>query len=619
MQDYIYSVIAIVAIAVHAIINYDMLNGRAVASDRGRRYRAFLLSVLAFYIVDAAWGIFAGLDCRSLLYADTVLYFITLPTAIFFWCRFVISFLKLEDWMAKAFYCLGSTILAFHVIMLIVNFFNGCFFYFNEHGIYTSGSQRYLAFAFQLILDIMTGSIVLANAIRSHGPERSRNITVFVFCITMTVAITIQVIFPLLPFTSLGALMGCCFLHVFLIEDERARLRQAAIEREQTAKHMTELRQALERARTAEKARRTFFSIVSHDIRTPLNAILGYAELLQDDIKTQEEKDEALKSIRASGTTLLQLVNDVLDLAKMDSGKMVLLPSPVNISRLTDEIFSSLRITAAAKGIELIDRTHDVPDVMIDEHRLRQILFNLAGNAVKFTQRGSITVSAKYSGEALEISVADTGCGIPKDMLAHIMDPFVQVQDPSHAADRAGGTGLGLTICRRLVDVMGGEFTIESEEGKGSTFTAFIPGVHSAAAGSVHHIDDSHAAIAKDRLPKHVLVVDDSPVNRAVMTAFLKKTGIESIELACDGEDALSKLEAGANTGEPHDFVLTDFWMPNMNGLELVEKIRADERFAKIPVFAVTADTESRSDKRAKLFDGILLKPLTYSKLLEVL
>ena len=255
---------------------------------------------------------------------------------------------------------------------------------------------------------------------------------------------------------------------------------------------------------------------------------------------------------------------------------------------------------------------------MLDELRFRQILFNLIGNAVKFTSCGSVTVSASLVGSSLEVSVADTGCGIPSDMLAHILDPFVQVQDPSHSADRAGGTGLGLSICRRLVEVMGGELVVESELGKGSTFKVYISGVVTGDARPVAAAEPKLFVNLK-KLPKHVLVVDDSPVNRAVLTAFLKKVGVASVVHASDGAEALVKLDSAIKSGSPYDLVFSDFWMPNMNGLEFIEKLRADSRFSGLPVFAITADTESRNDSRSKFFSGILLKPLTYGKLVEVL
>ena len=427
---------------------------------------------------------------------------------------------------------------------------------------------------------------------------------VFQCCVTLAAAMVLQVIWPLTPFTALGCLISNCFLHVFVIQDE------------QTAKHLAKLEEALERAHAAERARSMFFSIVSHDIRTPLNAILGYSELLQDGIENPAERAEALKSIRASGTTLLQLVNDVLDLAKMDSGKMMLAPEPVKLALLTDEVFSSFRLAAAEKGIELVNRTTDVPTVMLDEHRFRQILFNLVGNAVKFTAKGSITVSASYTGTNLELAVSDTGCGIPPDMLTRVLDPFVQVQDPSHSAERKRGTGLGLSICKRLVELMGGKLIVESELGKGSTFRARIPGI--AACGDAPSASGQASGVGPEKLPKHVLVIDDSPVNCKVLSALLKKAGIAAIDHAGDGGEALEKIGSAAKTGDPYDLVFSDLWMPTMNGLEFIGKLRADPRFTRLPVYAVTADTEFRRDARTYLFTGILLKPLTYAKLVEV-
>ena len=378
---------------------------------------------------------------------------------------------------------------------------------------------------------------------------------------------------------------------------------------------MSGLEKALARARTAEKSRSMFFSIVSHDIRTPLNAILGYSELLQNGITSKDERDEALDSIRASGTTLLQLVNDVLDLAKMDAGKMTLSPEPVLLSRLTDDVFASFRLAAADKGIKLVNMTAGLPAVLLDAHRFRQILFNLVGNAVKFTERGSVTVSASYDGESLDVVVLDTGCGIPADMLSHVLDPFVQVQDRSHSADRIAGTGLGLSICRSLVKVMGGNISVDSEIGKGTAFRIAIPGVKPAEESATDGVCDM--GDCRKSIPAHVLVVDDSQVNRLVLSAFLKKAGVSSIDHAGDGAEALARLDEGVKEGRPHDFVFSDFWMPNMNGLEFVEKLRGDDRFSGLPVVAVTGDTESRNDPRTGLFTGILLKPLTFNKLME--
>ena len=612
MQGYAYSIFSIAAIAIHLIINFNLLLGRGVKTIRGIRYRGFLAGVLFYYMADAAWGILAGLGWIGPWYVDTVLFFLSLVAFVFMWCRFVVVYLGLGRCPTRILLWCGYALLAVNVVLLVANVFTDCFFCFDENGKYVINWARDPAFALLIGYNVLTAAFVLARTLGTKDSVRRRSLMVLMFCVTITLAIVLQILLPLTPFTALGCLVGNCFFHVFVIQDEQA------------ARHMAKLEDALSRARAAEKARSLFFSIVSHDIRTPLNAILGYSEILRFGIDSQKERDEALKSIHASGTTLLQLVNDLLDLAKMDAGKIALHSEPMRLARLTDDVFASFRLAASSKGIELVNRTKDVPTVLLDEHRFRQILFNFIGNAVKFTERGSITVAASYAGGNLEVSVSDTGCGVPKDMLTHILDPFVQVQDPTHSADRAGGTGLGLAICTKMVKAMGGELLVESELGKGSTFTVRIPNV--AVSDEKSEVGENSAPDTKPKqsaalanLPKKVLVVDDSPMNCSVLTAHLKKAGVTSIDKAADGVEAFSKLDAAMNAGSPYDFVFSDFWMPNMNGLELAEKIRGDSRFNGLRVYAVTADTEVRGDERHNLFNGIILKPITAEKLRAVL
>ena len=606
MQDYSYSALSMVAIALHLIFNYGRLLGRGERSASAIRYRWFLVGVLIYYISDALWGVLAGLDWTGCLYVDTVFYFISLPLFVFLWFRFAIAYLRIKGWQSRVLKWSGYAHLGINMAMLVANFFNNCFFSFDETGAYVAGGCRVMMLYVMIAYLVELMACAFAKGLGSGDAIRRRCMIVVLYCFATGLFVSLHVVWPLTPLTTLGCLIGTCFLHVFIIQDE------------QTTRHMAVLERSLASARAAEKTRRMFFSIVSHDIRTPLNAILGYSELLRKGVENRAEMDEALKSIQASGTTLLQLVNDVLDLAKLDAGKMVLQPRPVRLSRLTDEVFASFRMAAATKGLKLANRTADVPTVQLDELRFRQILFNLVGNAVKFTAHGSVSVAASYNDGKLEVSVADTGIGIPKEMLTRILDPFIQVQDPSHAPDRACGTGLGLSICRRLVEAMGGELVVESELGCGSTFRITIPGV---VTGEIESQADvvRDVAVSPEKLPKRVMVVDDSPVNRSVLTAFLKKVGVAVVDHACDGAEALEALASAVKEGRPHDFVFTDYWMPHMNGLEFVARLRADPRFGELPVFVVTADTEFKRDARGGLFTGVLFKPLTYARLQEVL
>ena len=611
MQGYSYSVFSVVAIVLHLIINYDLLVGRGEVSPRAARYRGFLLGTLAYYISDGAWGIFAGLGWTRLLYADTILFFLSLVAFVFMWSRFVITYLEFGKGPTRILSGFGYAILIFNLAALATNPFNNCFFHIDAQDVYQTGSMRDPAFYLLVASIVLTASFVFVKALGSRDSVRRRSMMVFMCCITMAAALVLQIIWPLTPFTSLGCLVSNCFFHVFVISDE------------QTAKHMIELEKALERAHVAEKARSMFFSAVSHDIRTPLNAIIGYTELLLDGIPDEEERAKALSGISTSGHTLLQLINDVLDLSKLESGKMVIKTEPSDVRELISSVVHSVDVTVKNRDVELKEEYGELPFLEIDPQRIRQILFNLIGNAVKFTEHGEIRVRAMFrkdpEGEKgiFTLSVSDTGCGIAEEDKAIVMDPFVQLGDNT----KIKGTGLGLSICKQLAVSMGGRLSFVSELGKGSTFTLelhdvkiieSLPDAGGAAAGQELSGGQTQSEKAQEdrKVAKnyHILIADDVPLNLSVLKALLKKINVNDVETAVDGQDAWEKIRTSER---PFDCVLTDVWMPKMNGRELVSTIRADERFAGLPVYAVTADVAEQKAFTERGFTGVLLKPLT--------
>ncbi len=395
-----------------------------------------------------------------------------------------------------------------------------------------------------------------------------------------------------------------------------------------------ELRLASEKAKIEEmnKAKSYFFSSVSHDIRTPLNAIIGYAELLLDGIDDRDERNKALSAISTSGNTLLQLINDVLDLSKLESGKMDIKPELTDVREIVSAVLHSFDVMTLNSDVELKEEFGPLPLLEVDPQRIRQILFNLIGNAVKFTEHGEIRVRASFwnklgggDGGVFVLSVSDTGCGIPEEAKDKLMNPFVQVDTDA----KIKGTGLGLAICKQFASRMGGDLSFVSELGKGSTFTMELRNVKFAvkppdddkkAADVRKDIEKAkncaNALLAKQRMRNcRMLVVDDVPLNLAVLKALLTRIGLRDVVTAVDGQDAWEKIQA---SDKPFDLVLADMWMPKMNGRDLVAKIRADERFKDIPVYAVTADTEARKTFAKHGFTGILLKPLTIDKLSEL-
>jgi len=609
MQGYLYSVFSLAAIVIHLIINFQFLFGKREYGARfARYYRAFLFGTLIYYVTDAAWGVIAGLGWTKLLYVDTIFFFLSLVGFVDIWSRFVTYYLGFGKKSARILSWFGFAILASNLVALAANPFNKCFFYIDAEGVYQTGCVRDPAFYLLVTLILLTAVFVFRKAVRGHAAVRRRSMMVFMCCVTMAAALVLQIIWPLTPFTSLGCLICNCFFHVFVLADE------------QTAKHMAELEKALKRAREAEQSRSMFFSTVSHDIRTPLNAIIGYTELLLGGMDDAEERRKALSGISTSGQTLLQLINDVLDLSKLESGKMAINKEVADVRELVSSVVQSIKVTVKDRDVELKTELGALPYLEIDPQRIRQILFNLVGNAVKFTEHGEIRVRAafrKNDGDpekgVFTLSVADTGCGIADKDKPFVMDPFVQVGDNS----KVKGTGLGLPICKQLAASMGGQLSFVSELGKGSTFTLELYDVRcSDRLPSADGVAGQGVAVPNgNRKPSkqfHLLIADDVPLNLSVLKALLNKIGMNDLETAVDGEDAWEKIRMSAR---PFDFVLTDVWMPKMNGRELVEKIREDERFSTLPVYAVTADVEEQKTFARSGFTGVLLKPLTIDKL----
>ena len=389
---------------------------------------------------------------------------------------------------------------------------------------------------------------------------------------------------------------------------------------------MDDLRRERDATLAAEKARSMFFSMVSHDIRTPLNSIIGFSEMLREGVADPKERAENIENILFSSHTLLSLVNDVLDLSKLDAEKMKFSSAPCDFPALLFRVAGTFRFQVEQKGLALRVAAAPMPRLMLDEERVRQILVNLVSNAVKFTEQGSVAISADWTpapdgaSGSLRFSVRDTGCGIAPEDQPRVLEPFVQVGQSG-----TGGTGLGLPICQRLLVRMGGELRLESEPGKGSTFTGLLHAVAvapdlpspassasttSTASTAPATPTDSTASTASHPV-RSALVVDDVPVNLLVEKAMLQRAGVTEIVTAPSGTAALEALEKhGA-----FDVVLTDLWMPEMDGYALCAHLRADERWKKLPVYAVTADVEARKVAHERGFDGLLLKPVTTESL----
>jgi signal transduction histidine kinase/ActR/RegA family two-component response regulator len=378
------------------------------------------------------------------------------------------------------------------------------------------------------------------------------------------------------------------------------------------------LRRAKEAAEESTRAKGIFLATMSHELRTPMNGVLGCTQLLKDTSLTDQQR-ELIETMHRSADALLTLVNDILDFSKIEAGKMSLEVANVNLRALVGDVTTLAEGLAAQKGLTISQKIDaDVPEEFRgDPIRLRQILFNLVGNAIKFTKQGGVTIAISSltrdvtdeSGVVvLQWSVQDTGIGLTPEQQANLFKAYAQAE--ASTARRFGGTGLGLMICKQLVELMGGTITVNSVSGQGSTFaytTNLLPAIHREITASSSGTDQRNA---RDQVgPLRVLVADDNEINQVVACKFLQKLGCQ-VEVARTGREALEAI-----TRTAYDVVLMDCEMPDMDGYEAAREIRLreDGTLNHLPIMALTGHT---SDEEAqKCFqagmDRVVTKPVT--------
>ena len=399
--------------------------------------------------------------------------------------------------------------------------------------------------------------------------------------------------------------------HLFIVEDISERKR-----------HERELREATEAAESANAAKSEFLAHMSHEIRTPMNAVLGLAQVLEREPLPAHQRDMVAR-IRTAGQSLLAILNDVLDLSKIEAGQLRLEPRPFDLASLLANLDSLMGQVARAKGLtlHLVAPTTPLGPLMGDGLRLEQVLFNLTGNAIKFTEQGEVTVTVNLTAETdqgvcLRFDVSDTGIGIAPEAIGRLFAPFTQAD--GGIGRRFGGTGLGLSICKRLVELMGGEIGVHSEAGRGSTFWFTLP-LQRASADAIEALRTPPSVVASGPrlVGAQVLVVDDSAMNRDLVERALRLEGATAT-LAADGQQAVQILRTRP---QGFDAVLMDVQMPVMDGLCATRLIREELGLLTLPIIAFTAGVrdDQQAAARAAGANDVLPKPMDLDQMAIVL
>ena len=579
-----YSIIGILAIIVLIITNRDALwiTGGAKATHIQRIYRGFLLAVMSYYITDALWGILEAHRLTTLLFIDTTLYFAAMATAVLLWTQYVIAYLESGTSFDSMLRYAGWSFFGFEIIVILLNLFHPVMFWFDENGDYHAASMRYVTFAVQILMFLLTSFYTFRLTLRTEGKIRRRNLTIGLFGVAMTVLIILQIIYPLWPFYAMGYMVGTCLLHSFVMEDEKEEyrheleesLRREHIQKEELSESRTALQEALATAEQANKAKTAFLSNMSHEIRTPMNAIIGLNNIALNDPTASDKVKVYLEKIGGSAQHLLGIINDILDMSRIDSGRMTVKSEEFSFAKALEQVNSMISGQCRNKGITYdCHLTGHIDDYYIgDAMKLKQVLINILGNAVKFTPEGGtvtfvIEEGPRFDGKAiLKMIISDTGIGMSKEFLPHVFEAFSQ--EDSSTTSKYGSTGLGMPITKSIVELMNGNISVDSEKGKGTTFTVTVPlGESGKQDVEVEGGDLKHRNMS-------VLVIDDDPIALEHAEIILGQVGI-SCETAESGWEGIDKIKIRHARGEDYNLILIDWRMPEMDGIETTRHIRS--------------------------------------------
>ena len=583
VNEVTYSIIGILASILLLIINQDVIlnHDGQILTRTQRNYRWFLMGVLTYLVTDLLWGVLYSHHLTAILFVDTSIHFAAMVGAVMLWTQYVVSYLDAGSTFERILLVVGRVFFALELIFIAANIFIPVLFWFDENSVYQAGIARYVTLGIQIFMFLVTAVYTLFVASKSKGRVRLRHLTIGFFGIAMMTLIIVQVFYPLLPLYAMGCMLGTSLLHSFVVEDEkdeyRRELEEAAKRDQEQKQELSESREAMKEAlaiaENANKAKTSFLSNMSHEIRTPMNAIIGLNNIAMNDPTASDQVKEYLRKIGASAQHLMGIINDILDMSRIESGRMTIRKEEFSFAKALEQVNTIISDQCHDKGLVYdCQTTGQVDEYYIgDAMKIKQVMINILGNAVKFTPKGGkvrflIEEGKRFERNAvLKLIISDTGIGMSEEFLPHIFDPFSQ--EDSTSTSKYGSTGLGMPITKSIVELMNGHIDVASEKGKGTTFTVTLT---LGESDRKQRIDES-GLVPRDM---SVLVIDDDPIALEHAEIVLSQVGI-SCETAESGWEGIDKVRIRHGRREDYNLIIIDWKMPEMDGVETTRQIRS--------------------------------------------
>ena len=579
-----YSIIGILASLVLIISNRDILfNFKKKGSSKSQiSYRLFLYGVLGYYITDLLWGILESNKLVVPLFIDTTIHFAVMIGTVVLWTLYAVNYLESKNVVSKILKYTSYVFFVLAILALIVNCFVPIFFEIDSDCNYKANVTRYITLIIQIIMLLLTSIYSFIVSIKTKGRIKTRHLTIGVFGLAMMIFIIIQVFFPLYPFYAMGYMLGTCLLHTYVVEDEKEEYREELervlererLQMEEITKNREALKNALDEAKYANQAKTAFLSNMSHEIRTPMNAIIGLNNIAMNDPSASDKVKGYLEKIGESAQHLLGIINDILDMSRIESGKMVIKKEEFSFAKALEQVNTMVSGQCRDKNINYDCHIEGhIDDYYIgDVMKIKQIMLNILGNSVKFTPEGGsisfkIEEGVKFDNKAtLKFIFTDNGIGMSKDYLPHLFEAFSQ--EDSSSTSKYGSTGLGMPITKSIVELMNGSIEVHSVKNEGTTFKVTIT-LEESKRKSLPNEDDG---INPHDLK--VLIIDDDIVALEHAEIVLGKIGV-SCETAESGWEGIDKVRIQHGRQEDYNLILIDWKMPEMDGIETTRNIRS--------------------------------------------